>query len=125
MLDVAGEAVVSVEADVPVDIEACAAGGHGVPQARQYRIRVDREGYVVDRPCLTGREVLATAGLTPAERYQLYQKDGDGQKRAIGLDETVDLTRPGVERFQTIEHAVIDGAPGMAHASAQPRDRNV
>lgn len=106
------EAEVVDETGDPVDVEECAAGGVRPPRARRYRIRVDREKYDVDRARLAGREVLATAGLSPAERYQLYQKDRDGQKRAIGLDETVDLTRPGVERFQTIEHAVTDGVTG-------------
>jgi uncharacterized protein YegP (UPF0339 family) len=105
------DAEVVDETGEPVDIEACAAGNVRPPRARRYRIRVDREKYVVDRPCLTGREVLETAGRTPANQFQLYQKERGGQKRAIAHDETVDLARPGVERFQTIELTVTDGSP--------------
>ncbi len=105
------DAEVIDETDEPVDIEACAAGGVRPPRARRYRIRVDREKYDVDRPHLTGREVLEVAGRQPATQFQLYQKLRGGQTRAVALNETTDLTAPGVERFQTIELAVTDGAP--------------
>lgn len=107
--EAAPTAEVVVEADEPVDVEACAGRGHEAPGARRYRIRVDREKYVVDRPRPTGREVLEMAGRQPAAQFQLYQKLRGGEKRAIALDETTDLTAPGVERFQTIELAVTDG----------------
>ena len=106
----AGDAEVIVEADVPVDIEACAERGVRPPRARRYRVRVDREPVVIGEPCPTGAEILEAAERTPATRYQLYQIERGGQKRAVAGDETVDLRRPGVERFLSIENTVRDGA---------------
>ena len=94
----------------PSDVEACAGGGVRPPRAKRYRIRVDRKPAVIGEPCPTGAEILEAAERTPAGRYQLYQVERGGQKRAIAGDETVDLRRPGVERFLSIENTVTDGS---------------
>ncbi len=74
---------------------------HPPPPCRRYRIRIDRERYVVEVPEMTGRELLTLAGKTPPERFALYQKLRGGQTRRIALDETVSFRQPGIERFVT------------------------
>ena len=120
------DAEVIDETGEPVDVEACAGGGVRPPRARRYRVRVDREPVVIGEACPTGAEILNAAGRTPAGRYQLYQRERGGQKRAVAHDETVDLRRPGVERFVTIENTVTDGAEiSGAVGGRQPLDADV
>jgi len=51
---------------------------------------------------MTGREILTLAGKIPPESFQLRQKLKGGTVRKIGLDDNVDFTEPGVEKFMTI-----------------------
>ena len=103
-------AEVVVEADEPVDIEACAEHGHETPRAKRYRIRVDRQRYTVDRPAMTGREILALAGKNPVTRFRLDQKLRGGQAKKVGYDESVSFCAPGVERFMTVPLDQHEGA---------------
>lgn len=103
------DAEVFDETGEPVDLEECSGGGLRPPRARRYRIRVDRQKYVVDRPSLTGGEILEVAGKIPPAGFQLYQKVRGQKAKPIALDESVDLTCPGVERFQTMPKNVTDG----------------
>ena len=90
------------ETDDVVDLEQYAREGHRPPCALRYRIRIDRQYYVVAAPSLTGRELLQLAGKTPPEQYMLSQKLHGGQTKRIALDARVDFTTPGVERFMTL-----------------------
>ena len=103
-------AEVVVEADEPVDIEACAEHGHETPRAKRYAIRVDRQRHVVDRPAMTGREILTLAGKNPATRFRLDQKLRGGQAKKVGYDESVSFCAPGVERFMTVPLDQHEGA---------------
>jgi len=118
--EAAGEAEVVVDAEEPVDIEACAGNGHTPPRARRYRIRIDRQPHVVDRPSLTGRELLELAGKTPHTRFRIDQKLRGGEVRRIPYDEAVSLCAPGVERFMTVPLDQNEGAPGGGALAAPP-----
>ena len=102
-------------ADEIVDVEEYAKSGRPVPNNCRYRIRVDRQHFVVDEPCLTGREILKLVDKTSAE-FMLSQKFSGGEAKKIGPDEKVDLTRPGVERFMTLP---LDPTEGSTHAIAK------
>lgn len=96
-----------------IDIEAYAKEGKPVPHDREYKIKVDKTYYTVSTATMKGREILTLAGKNPPERYILQQKIKD-QINRIGLDEVVDFTAPGVERFMTIPNEVTEGeAPAM------------
>jgi Multiubiquitin len=70
-----------------IDIEEhCKNHGTKPPKARHYKIRVDREKFTVDVPCMTGREILTLAGKTPPEHYLLNQKFKHGHVKPIGLE---------------------------------------
>ena len=112
-------AEVVVEADEPVDIEACSERGHEPPRARRYLVRIDRKRYVVDRPSVTGRELLELAGKAPYTRYRLDRKMRGGRVERVGYDEAVAVCEPGTERFMTVP---LDQNEGAAVAAALRRD---
>jgi hypothetical protein len=85
-----------------IDLEEHAKHGRKPPRARHYRIRIDRSYYTVDVPRMTGRQLLALAGKTPPDRYQIMQKFLGGKVERVGLNQEVDFTTPGVERFVTL-----------------------
>lgn len=100
----------SQEADV-VDLEEFAKAGKKPPKAKSYRIRIDKTLYVVHVDHMTGRQLLELAGKA-VDRFKIYQQiHGGGQPQPIGLDQTVDFTTPGVERFKTLP---IDSTDGLA-----------
>ena len=66
-----------------------------------YKIRIDKANYDVSEPALTGRQLLETAGKSP-DGYKIFLRVPGQQPKLIALDEEVDLTPPGVERFVTL-----------------------
>lgn len=91
-----------------IEIEAFAAKNEKPPKAKVYRIRIDKVKHDVRQPRITGRELLGLAGKD-ATRCAVRQKFHGGQVKTIGLEEAVDLTTPGVERFMTLCHDQTDG----------------
>ncbi len=85
-----------------IDVEAYSKDGKPVPKEKRYRIKIDREVFVVEKECMTGRELLVLAGKNPPEKYQLNLKLKGGKVEPINLDEKVCFTKPGVEKFMTL-----------------------
>jgi hypothetical protein len=85
-----------------IDLEAYSKEGKPVPKGKKYRIKIDREVFVVEKECMTGRELLVLAGKNPPEKYQLNQKLKGGKVEPIGLNDTVCFTNPGIEKFMTL-----------------------
>jgi hypothetical protein len=79
------------------------------PKALRYRIRIDDKNYVVEKPTITGAELLTLAGKTPPENFILTAKIRGGVIKTIELDEVVDLTTLGLERFNTLPRQVQEG----------------
>lgn len=92
-----------------IDLEACAERGEDPPAADRYRIRIDKDHFVVEEQTMTGRELLELAGKTPPERWMLNQQLRGGNVEDVGLDETVDFTTPGIERFMTLPRDQYEG----------------
>ena len=105
------DACVVDETGEPVDVELYAGTGYPAPHGARYRVRVDRDRVLLDEPTPTGTEVLEAAGREPARQWQLYLKRRGGRREAVGHAETVDLTGPGVERFESVELTLVDGDP--------------
>ncbi len=86
-----------------IDVEAWgqAHGQQPPPLAHRYRVRIDDAYVVLHDPVITGRQLLAAAGKHPVDEYLLSLVLRDGQLEDLRLEETVDLQRPGVERFLT------------------------
>ncbi len=85
-----------------IDLEEHAKAGKLVPKNKRYQIRIDREKYVVEVECMTGRELLHLAGKIPVEKYRLNQKLIGGKVKPVQYDEQVCFTTPGIERFMTL-----------------------
>ena len=110
--------------DDVVDVEEFFAAGKPVPpNAKNYRIRLDKQHYVVPVSQMTGREILALAGKIP-EKFLLRQKLGHGVE-PVGPDQMVSFLAPGVERFMTIPNEVTegDGAPSRHQFTPLPADQ--
>lgn len=97
-----------VEVEI-IEIEKFAREGTSVPKNKQYKIRVDKETFVVDKATITGREILDLVHKSP-DAYNLYEHFHRGQTELIKPDQVVDLTAPGVERFTTMKVENKEGA---------------
>lgn len=84
-----------------VDLEECACRGQKPPKAKKYRIRIDGEKYTVSVRSMTGRELLQLTGKQPPEKFMIVEKIHGEKPRRIGLDERVDFTKRGIEKFLT------------------------
>lgn len=92
-----------------VDIEEYGKQNKKPPKAKKYRIRVNKDRFVVEVPNMTGAQILTLAGKTPPESYKLQQKFHGGTVKTIKLTDVVDFTEPGVERFQTFPLTETEG----------------
>ena len=52
-------------------------------------------------PVVTGQQILQAANLVPEVEYLLFQLLVDGQLEEVRLDESVELTHPGREKFMS------------------------
>ncbi len=108
-----GEVIEIEELDLE---EFCKMHGGKPPKTRRYRIRIDREKYVVHVHEMTGRQILELAKKIPPENWLLNQKMKGGHVKAIGLDEIVDFRACGIERFMTLPK---DQTEGMNNSRRQ------
>lgn len=82
-----------------IDLEEFAQADKKPPAGRKYRVRVDEALIIFNHEMVTGAELLQAAGRVPPECFALYQllKGHDFEK--IGLNDQLDLSRKGIERF--------------------------
>ncbi|CAD5269286.1 MULTISPECIES: multiubiquitin domain-containing protein [unclassified Imperialibacter] len=66
---------------------------------KTYKVDVDGKKIDFIEPVVKGRDILVKAGKTPPECHSLYQKLKGCDFEKISLDERVDLSNPGIERF--------------------------
>jgi len=92
---------VTGEEDHPIDIEECGKHGRRPSKASKYRIRIDGERLVVDSAVITGAVILQLVGKNFSE-WTLNQKLQGGKREKLAKDSEVDLTKPGIERFETV-----------------------
>lgn len=81
----------------------------GPNHATKFKFKVLNDVYEVDRQYITGREVLEKAGLTPPEIYKLDLKIQGNRYRNIKLEDIVDLSEPGIEKFTYIRRDQTEG----------------
>lgn len=76
----------------------------GHPQHDQrLEIDVDGSAYPVERPEVSGREVLEVAGKHPVEEFIVYWLGRDKVLQDLGLERTVHLREHRVAKFYTFE----------------------
>ena len=86
------------------------------------KIQIDKDYFEAPTPRMTGRELLELAGKKPAENFAIYRKIKGSQPERIGLDEKVDLSRPGVERFLTLPLDQTEGFGGRREFALPEED---
>lgn len=79
------------------------------PHEVKYKFMVRNQLFETQNRYVTGREVLETAGLRPPSAYKLDLKMKGNRYREIQLDETVDLSDPGIEKFTYISRDQSEG----------------
>lgn len=95
--------------DEIVDLEEYASLGKQPPRSRGYRIRVNGDRFVIEKPEPTGREILEIAGLTPPENYTLRVKIKGEPPRKVALEEKINLRTAGVEKFKALPRDQTEG----------------
>ncbi len=88
---------------------ALSDGRRGFRLLEGYRIKINGEPYVIETPKPTGRAILTLGGLLPPENYTLRLKASGSKPEKIGLDEAVDLRKPGVEKFKALPRDQTEG----------------
>lgn len=79
------------------------------PHGKKYKFMVRNNVFETENRFITGEEVLKTAGLIPPGAYKLDLKMKGNRYREIGLNETVDLSDPGIEKFTYISRDQSEG----------------
>lgn len=79
------------------------------PLAKGYKFTVNGTPFVIENPNPTGREILASAKLSPAEDYTLRVKIAGEHPKKIALDESVDLRTLGIEKFKALPRDQTEG----------------
>ena len=111
-LDIKEEMAATAEAvrgDEIADLEEYARRGESPPSCRGYRIRVNKDRFVVHEPEPTRERILEIAGLTPVDQWTLRLKLHGGGHELIEPGERVDLTRPGIEKFKALPRDQTEG----------------
>jgi hypothetical protein len=96
-IECGGMKFVTERKDCIVDIEHCFSCGVIPVIAYKYIIKVNTTAFTVNKPAMTGREILALINESP-ETYYLRYKHKGGSK-IVEADEVVDFTACGIERF--------------------------
>ena len=108
-LDGNAEAIREEILDEIADLEEYAERGEKPPHCRGYRIRVNRERYVVYEEKPTREAILKIAELTPVDKWTLRVIVRGGKPELIKEGDSVDLTRPGVEKFKALPRDQTEG----------------
>lgn len=91
-----------------IDLEEFAKAGKKPVKAKKYRIRIDKEHFVVEQHEMTGRQILALVKKTP-EAYLLSEKLHGGAVEAVGPNQVVVFHQHHVERFRTLARDASEG----------------
>ena len=100
--------VIPPASDDAIDLEECGKHGRPPPKGHKCRIRVDGEKYTVSSGEITGAGILELAGKRDDE-WSLNQKLHGGKRERIESNDKVDLSRPGIERFETVRRQAQQG----------------
>lgn len=92
-----------------IDLEEYAKQGKEPPKTGVvYKFRVGKVFGESNTALVTGSEILEKVGLNPNQN-KLYQKLHGGTREPIEKNEKVDLSKPGIERFETIPLDATEG----------------
>jgi hypothetical protein len=109
--DTEAEKIVALEEEILeelIDLEEWVKAKKGPRKAKRYRIRIDKEKFVVTVHEMTGKDILGLVGKTP-DKYLLSEKFHGGRVEPIKPDQIVVFHRCEVERFQTLAKDPTEG----------------
>ena len=100
---------IPVSDDDVIDLESCAQADRKPPSGQKYyKIKIDGAKYKVDGQKITGEKILSRVAKSYTE-WTLNQKLRGGRRKPIEPEEAVDLTQPGIERFETVRRQAQQG----------------
>jgi len=98
-----------------VDVEEFTSLNKRPPLGKKYKVKIGDDKYTFNHECVTGKELLEKSGHIPIECYSLYQKFKGCDFEKISLQEKVDLSKPGIEKFvvkpSEVFHYYLDEEP--------------
>lgn len=78
-------------------------------QPESFEIKINGKKHTVTEAMISGKEILELAGLSPVESYTLRLKVAGERPRKIALDEQIDLSKPGIEKFKALPRDQTEG----------------
>ncbi len=82
---------------------------------RKYKVKIDMKIFCFEKKIVTGKEILEKSGNIPVECFSLYQKFKKSDFEKIDLNEEIDLSKKGIEKFVVKEpevfHYFVDDEP--------------
>jgi len=101
---------VPIDQEGSIELEECAKHGRRPPKGDGYfyRIKIDGEKYKVTEMKMVGEDILRLVGKTYDE-WTMNQKLKGGRRVSVEKDQLVDLSVPGVERFETAKRQAQQG----------------
>ena len=98
-----------------IDVEKCTNDNQIPPEGKWYRVRIGDRYHIFLKQFVSGREVLEVGGITHLECYWLYQRLKGCDFERIQLAETINLAKPGIEKFiikpSEVFHYYVDNEP--------------
>ncbi|MGE5417086.1 MAG: multiubiquitin domain-containing protein [Acidobacteriota bacterium] len=95
---------------VLVEIEEYVKNAREIPKEDViYKFKVGSKTCESEFAVINGREILTKANLLPPEMYQLNQHLRGGNVVPVELDQQVDLSEHGIERFSYLRKDSTEG----------------
>lgn len=66
----------------------------------KYDLIINGHKFQSEKQFVTGKEILELAGLSPDDQFEILMKLSGREFEPVELDETKDLSQPGIERFE-------------------------
>lgn len=87
-----------------------------------HKVLVNGDKFEFNNSVVTGEEILIKVGKIPPECHSLYQKLKGCDFEKLSLDEEVDLSNPGIEKFivkpPEIFHYTLDDEPETSDSNS-------
>ena len=78
-------------------------------EPESFEIKINGKKHTVTAAMISGKEILELAGLLPVESYTLRLKIAGERPRKITLNEQIDLSKPGIEKFKALPRDQTEG----------------
>lgn len=80
-----------------------------IAERKTWPLQVQGVTITLDTPTVIAREAIRLAGFDTAKPWQIFLKVRGEEKREIGIDDPIDLTRPGIEKLRLMPKVIDNG----------------